>query len=183
MTAHDGTTADGRSRGEGTDPTGDGERTGLWRMVGAVSRATSPHVHDLLVLAGDESAFSPILAAALDAESGPLRGFGEIRPLLEEGSGIEILRAMKESAKRAFGPEAEPGGQRVAVLAFALVTGAILRHHGLLATRADRGALEDLLLGLCACHERWIAELASAALVRLDAIADDGDARGRRASA
>lgn len=183
MMAHDGTNGDGCARdGFGDAPDG-GDRTGLWRMVGAVSRASAPHVHDLLVLAGDEAAFAPLLAAALDAESGPLRGFGEIRPLVEDGAGIEILRAMKESAKRAFGPEAEPGGQRVAVLAFALVTGAILRHHGVLATRADRGALEDLLLGLCACHERWIAELASAALVRLDAIADDGDARGRRASA
>jgi len=152
-------------------------------MVGAVSRASAPHVHDLLVLAGDEAAFDPLLAAVLDAESGPLRGFGEIRPLLEVGAGIEILRAMKESAKRSFGPDAEPGGQRVAVLAFALVTGAILRHHGMLATRADRGPLEDLFLGLCACHERWVAELASAALVRLVAIADDDDRRAQRVSA
>jgi len=51
-------------------------------MVGAVSRASAPHVHDLLVLAGDEAAFDPLLAAVLDAESGPLRGFGDARALL-----------------------------------------------------------------------------------------------------
>jgi hypothetical protein len=159
------------------------ERTGLWRMVGAVSRASAPHVHDLMVLAGDHAAFAPLLVAALDPDAGPLRGFGDTRALLEQGAGIEVLRAMKDRAKQGFGPDADGGGQRVAVLAFSLVVGAALRHHGVLTTRADRTTVEDLLLGLCGCHEPWIVELAGRALVRLDALDADGEEDASRAIA
>lgn len=167
--------------GDGTNPSG---RTGLWRMLGAVSRAQSPHVHDLMLAAADRESFAPILTIALDPRLGPLRGFGDVTPLLRDGAGIELLRAIKESAKRAVGPEADPNlDPRAALLSFALAVGALLRHHDVLSTRADRASLEDLFLGLCGCPEPWVSDLAAFALARLGEIDDREGGHERRATA
>lgn len=137
------------------------------RMIGAISSARSPYVHDLISLASDRQAFEPIVEACLDPSSGPFAGFPNARLLLEDRADMETLMQLKKAAKRRFsssGIGSTDSGIRAAVLGFALVAAAMRAHHGAAATTVDRDSLDDLLLALCGCEISWIAELAARAL-------------------
>jgi len=137
----------------------------LWRLVAAAQRAGGDPLSDLASHLSVPETAAGTLEDAITAHDAPLTGFGDARTLLEGGSGIELLRAMKSRAKRDLGPEQhDPVRRRAALLAFGLVLSATLVHHRVLDTRASRESVEDLLLALCSAEVPWIATLASKAL-------------------
>jgi hypothetical protein len=163
------TSSDEHSREATTDPSdGSHVAANLWRLLAAAQRAGGDPLSDLASsLALPESA-DILVRDTFTARDAPLAGFGDARAHLEQGAGIELLRAMKARAKRDLGPEQhDPARRRAAMLAFGLVVSATLTQHGVLDTRASRESVEDLLLALCSAEVGWIATLAAKALTAL----------------
>ena len=150
----------------------------MWRLLAAAHRAGSDPISDLCAHLSNPALAATVIDDAMTASESPLSGFGDAQHHLTTKSGLELLRAMKQRAKRDLGPEqADPAKRRAGLFAFGMVVSACLVQHRILDTRASRESIEDLLLILCAAEPAWIVSLASQALIELAEL--DGNVRAR----
>ena len=136
-----------------------------WRMLEAAQRTGTHPLADLSMALSDPMSIDAIERAVFSDPRAPLSGYGDARSMLRHGAPIEILRAMRTSAKSAIGPETiDEASRSRGLLAFGLVLSATLVHHRQLDTTAGREPVEELLLVIAGAQSEWMASIAASAL-------------------